>query len=346
MNISDYSNNENKYNAAAQKKYQLFGKNKSADLKSTGSSSSTQEYYLDYGQANSYVYANASGAVADASYGNGYYAVAHNHTYTPLTEVAPLGSVSDNIPANSWQAPTVQHEANLPKVKTETARSSKSSSKKQQQLQHQQTLEAIEKDAQLNRDEKRARALKVPISTADIINLPIDEFNERLTKYELTEMQLSLIRDIRRRGKALSWVFIGLEQQKTNLFPFLLSGKNKVAAQNCRKRKLDQIMGLQSEVDTMFSKKNSLESRYEHLAMMREHARDKYTKLYQFVVEASASRQPYFDLTASPPGFPDKGSSQEVQLNDSGNNSYAVSANITSASVPVSYGVQADFKQE
>lgn len=214
MNISDYSNNENKYNAAAQKKYQLFGKNKGADLKSTGSSSSTQEYYLDYGQANSYVYANASGAVADANYGNGYYAVAHNHTYTPLTEVAPLGSVSDNIPANSWQAPTVQHEANLPKVKTETARSSKSSSKKQQQLQHQQTLDAIEKDAQLNRDEKRARALKVPISTADIINLPIDEFNERLTKYELTEMQLSLIRDIRRRGNALGWALLALSSER------------------------------------------------------------------------------------------------------------------------------------
>ena len=35
----------------------------------------------------------------------------------------------------------------------------------------------------------------------DIINLPMDEFNERLSKYDLTEAQLSLIRDIRRRGK-------------------------------------------------------------------------------------------------------------------------------------------------
>lgn len=53
----------------------------------------------------------------------------------------------------------------------------------------------------LTRDEKRARALNVPISVDDIINLPMDEFNERLSKYDLSEAQLSLIRDIRRRGK-------------------------------------------------------------------------------------------------------------------------------------------------
>lgn len=56
-------------------------------------------------------------------------------------------------------------------------------------------------DEHLTRDEKRARALNVPITVDDIINLPMDEFNERLSKYDLTEAQLSLIRDIRRRGK-------------------------------------------------------------------------------------------------------------------------------------------------
>ncbi|EFX68673.1 hypothetical protein DAPPUDRAFT_259722 [Daphnia pulex] len=35
----------------------------------------------------------------------------------------------------------------------------------------------------------------------DIINLPMGEFNERLSKYDLTEPQLSLIRDILRRRK-------------------------------------------------------------------------------------------------------------------------------------------------
>lgn len=56
-------------------------------------------------------------------------------------------------------------------------------------------------EEQLTRDEKRARNLNIPISVDDIINLPMDEFNERLSKYDLSESQLTLIRDIRRRGK-------------------------------------------------------------------------------------------------------------------------------------------------
>lgn len=58
-----------------------------------------------------------------------------------------------------------------------------------------------EEEQQLSRDEKRARNLAIPITVDDIINLPMDEFNERLSKYDLSETQLSLIRDIRRRGK-------------------------------------------------------------------------------------------------------------------------------------------------
>lgn len=52
-----------------------------------------------------------------------------------------------------------------------------------------------------SRDEKRARALNLPLTNVEIVELPIEEFNERLAKFELTEAQLALIRDIRRRGK-------------------------------------------------------------------------------------------------------------------------------------------------
>lgn len=41
----------------------------------------------------------------------------------------------------------------------------------------------------------------LPLSVQDIIQLPMDEFNDLLSKHELTEEQLSLCRDIRRRGK-------------------------------------------------------------------------------------------------------------------------------------------------
>jgi segmentation protein cap'n'collar len=121
-------------------------------------------------------------------------------------------------------------------------------------------------DACISRDEKRAKALGIPISIQDIINLPIDEFNERLAKYELTEVQLSLIRDIRRRGK------------------------NKVAAQNCRRRKMDQIIDLQGEVERLYSQKKAFQLQHEQLIALRHIAREKYTKLYDFIVSSSASQ--------------------------------------------------------
>ncbi|KAK0151309.1 Endoplasmic reticulum membrane sensor NFE2L1 [Merluccius polli] len=79
-------------------------------------------------------------------------------------------------------------------------------------------------DKQSSRDERRARAMKIPFSNEKIINLPVEEFNELIAKHHLSEAQLALIRDIRRRGK------------------------NKMAAQNCRKRKLDTILNLEQGV--------------------------------------------------------------------------------------------------
>lgn len=120
-----------------------------------------------------------------------------------------------------------------------------------------------ESERSRSRDEKKAKELQLPITVCEIINMPIDEFNECLTKYELNEAQLTLIRDIRRRGK------------------------NKVAAQNCRKRKISQIMGLQSEVDHLQTQKNDLLAENEKLFSIREFAKNKYQKLYEFIAERS-----------------------------------------------------------
>lgn len=90
----------------------------------------------------------------------------------------------------------------------------------------------------LSRDERRATALKIPFPLDKIINLPVDDFNELLTQYTLTDSQLALVRDIRRRGK------------------------NKVAAQNCRKRKLESIIHLETEL-------NQLQAQREHLSKQR-----------------------------------------------------------------------------
>lgn len=116
-------------------------------------------------------------------------------------------------------------------------------------------------DEHLTRDEKRARALNIPITVDDIINLPMDEFNERLSKFDLSEAQLSLIRDIRRRGK------------------------NKVAAQNCRKRKLDQINTLADEVKEMRDRKMRLRSEYDYHSNELKRMKDKYQQLYRHVFQ-------------------------------------------------------------
>ncbi|XP_017017473.1 segmentation protein cap'n'collar isoform X2 [Drosophila kikkawai] len=116
-------------------------------------------------------------------------------------------------------------------------------------------------DEHLTRDEKRARSLNIPIPVQDIINLPMDEFNERLSKYDLSENQLSLIRDIRRRGK------------------------NKVAAQNCRKRKLDQILTLEDEVNAVVKRKAQLNADRDHLEGERKRISNKFALLHRHVFQ-------------------------------------------------------------
>lgn len=124
-----------------------------------------------------------------------------------------------------------------------------------------------QEDEHLTRDEKRARSLHVPIPVLDIINLPMDEFNERLSKYDLSENQLSLIRDIRRRGK------------------------NKVAAQNCRKRKLDQILSLADEVKEMKGRKERLLRERDIVMTERRRVKDKFAALYRHVFQVSTKNK-------------------------------------------------------
>ena len=109
----------------------------------------------------------------------------------------------------------------------------------------------------------------LPITCADIINLPMDEFNDLLSKHELTEEQLTLCRDIRRRGK------------------------NKVAAQNCRKRKIDQIKQLETEVTRIKCRKTELVTDHEKLLSQRTHWADLVKRLHDFVLKVG-----YLFLTA------------------------------------------------
>lgn len=93
---------------------------------------------------------------------------------------------------------------------------------------------------------EKPKKLGLPFMVIDIIDLPIDAFNELLTRHTLTEDQLMLCRDIRRRGK------------------------NKVAAQNCRKRKMDLISQLEDQVNNARRQKQSLLAEREELYRLRD----------------------------------------------------------------------------
>lgn len=102
-------------------------------------------------------------------------------------------------------------------------------------------------DARLSRDEQRAKALKIPLSVTMIINLPVEDFKELLSKQHLNDAQMALVQDIRRRGK------------------------NKVAAQNCRKRKMENIVGLEGELDSLKEERERLLSeKLQNAAKLKE----------------------------------------------------------------------------
>ena len=96
-----------------------------------------------------------------------------------------------------------------------------------------------------SRDERKARELNLPFAVSEIVDLPINGFNELLSRYTLKESQLVLCRDIRRHGK------------------------NKVSAQNCRKRKMDHIRQLEEEVSIIRQKKQILLAEREELYRLR-----------------------------------------------------------------------------
>ncbi|XP_066531810.1 nuclear factor erythroid 2-related factor 3 [Hoplias malabaricus] len=87
---------------------------------------------------------------------------------------------------------------------------------------------------ELSRDGRRLQALGLPFSASQIVNMPVEDFLELLEGRGLSMSEVTLLRDVRRRGK------------------------NKLAAQNCRKRKLDAILGLQGEVDALTARRNAL----------------------------------------------------------------------------------------
>merc|ERR1712107_672775 len=95
----------------------------------------------------------------------------------------------------------------------------------------------------LSRDEKLVSEMNIPCTVEDIIHKPMEELNDLLSRYSVSEEIINICRDIRRRGK------------------------NKIAAQNCRKRKLEQIDELQKKVDEAKRRQQMLQS--DHKTLLR-----------------------------------------------------------------------------
>jgi len=134
------------------------------------------------------------------------------------------------------------------------------------------------------RDEKLAKKMKLPFSVWEIINNPVDTFSDMLTRPGLTSAQSQACRDIRRRGK------------------------NKVAAQNCRKRKLDTIDELQSQVDQVRRRKEQLLKEREALETERARWSSKLSFIEQGVLAGLGKDLGMFTLELSDTGIVVRGS--------------------------------------
>lgn len=148
--------------------------------------------------------------------------------------------------------------------------SSSSESESSQGSHHRADSHSRSAGIRMNKDEKLARENGIQLSIKqDIVDPPMDEFNDMLSKEDLSEEQLNICRDIRRRGK------------------------NKVAAQNCRKRKLEQIDELQKKVEEARQRRHLLRSEHDHLTNVYVSEVETLNRLTDSVLQHHA-KSPHF----------------------------------------------------
>uniref|UniRef100_A0A8D0EDX8 BTB domain and CNC homolog 1 n=1 Tax=Salvator merianae TaxID=96440 RepID=A0A8D0EDX8_SALMN len=106
--------------------------------------------------------------------------------------------------------------------------------------------------------------VKLPLNSEKIISLSRNDFQSFLKMHKLTPEQLDCIHDIRRRNK------------------------NRIAAQRCRKRKLDCIQNLESEIEKLRKEKDNLLKEKDQILSTLAETKQNLTGLCQQVCKEAA----------------------------------------------------------
>ena len=115
-------------------------------------------------------------------------------------------------------------------------------------------------DSILEMDRPIQLGIGIEVTEHQVVQMPVHELNRLLYQSKLTEAEISLVKETRRRGK------------------------NKVAARNCRKRKLDTISELEKEVDDLKLKKAKIAEEKTNTEKELEMYKQKTEALTRFIL--------------------------------------------------------------
>jgi len=110
---------------------------------------------------------------------------------------------------------------------------------------------------QESRDQILLQENKINATLNQVVESSADDFNELVKELQLNNEQLTIIKDIRRRGK------------------------NKVAAQICRKRKIDSIETLKEDVEQLAEMKLVLDNEHDQIQSEIHELTRKFDELYK-----------------------------------------------------------------